>query len=28
MIDLSGSAFRSIANFDAGVIDVKIKVIK
>jgi rare lipoprotein A len=28
IIDLSGSAFSSIANFDAGVIDVKIKVIK
>ena len=28
IIDLSGSAFSSIANFDAGVIDVKIEVIK
>ena len=28
MIDLSGSAFSSIANFDDGVIDVKIEVIK
>ena len=28
VIDLSGSAFTSIANFDDGVIDVKIEVIK
>ena len=28
IIDLSGSAFSSIANFDAGVINVKIEVIK
>ncbi|MFC1880302.1 septal ring lytic transglycosylase RlpA family protein [Thermodesulfobacteriota bacterium] len=28
IIDLSGSAFSSIANFDDGVIDVKIEVIK
>ena len=28
IVDLSGSAFRSIANIDDGVIDVKIKVIK
>ena len=28
IVDLSGSAFSSIANLDAGVIDVKIEVIK
>ena len=28
IVDLSGSAFSSIANFDAGVIEVKIEVIK
>jgi rare lipoprotein A (peptidoglycan hydrolase) len=28
IIDLSGSAFSSIANLDAGVIDVTIEVIK
>jgi rare lipoprotein A len=28
IVDLSGSAFNSIANFDDGVIDVKIEVIK